>query len=82
VLVPTTGKSRAWQSILDTIALAAEKLMATEAVAASAYPVKQNNPLTAGVNGLHLVERRRVELPTSALRINPTRSKFLTSSRY
>ena len=54
---------------MDKIASKAEKSRATDAVAASACPVKQNNPLTTGVNGLHLVERRRVELPTSALRM-------------
>ena len=36
--------------------------------AVSAYAVNENNPLTTVVNGLHGVERRRIELPTSALR--------------
>ncbi len=65
---PTTGKPCTLQSIMGKIASAAEKSRATAAVAASAYPVKRNNPLTSAVNGLQEVERRRVELPTSALR--------------
>ena len=35
---------------------------------ASPYSVKRKTPLTNHVNGVHQVERRRVELPTSALR--------------
>jgi hypothetical protein len=49
VLVPTTGKTRTLQSIVDKIASAAEGREAT--VAASAYAVKRNNPLTTAVNG-------------------------------
>ena len=53
VLVPTTGKPRTLQSILDKIASRSREDRATTgAVAASAYPVKRNNPLTTAVNGL------------------------------
>jgi hypothetical protein len=41
---------------------------ATEAVAVSACVVKRKDPLTTAVNESSGVERRRVELPTSALR--------------
>ena len=71
-LAPTTGKTGALQSIMDKIASAGRELSGAEPVAVSACPVKRNNPLTTGVNGLHQVERRRVELPTSALRKYPT----------
>ncbi len=37
-------------------------------IAASSCPVNENDPLTLAVNGPPEVERRRVELPTSALR--------------
>ena len=47
----------------------AKQSRATDTAAVSVYPVKQNNPLTTAVNGLRQVERRRVELPTSALRM-------------
>ena len=52
VLVPTGDKRRVLQSILDKVASETERLRAADAVAASAYPVKQNNPLTSAVNGL------------------------------
>ena len=64
---PTTGKTRTLQSILDKIASEAEQSRATEAVAASAYPVKQNNPLTSAVNGLLGVGGRGLEPPTPSL---------------
>jgi hypothetical protein len=64
---PTTGKTRTLQSILDKIASAAEKSKATDAVAASAYLVKQNNPLTTTVNGLLGVGGRGLEPPTPSL---------------
>ena len=67
-LAPTTGKTRTLQSILDKIASAGEKSSATETIAASACLVNRKDPLTTGVNGSCEVERRRVELPTSALR--------------
>jgi integrase len=51
-LVPTTVKSSTLQSIIDKAASAAQKSGATNAVDVSAYPVKQNNPLTRAVNGL------------------------------
>jgi hypothetical protein len=64
---PTAGKTRTLQSILDKIASEAEKSKATDAVAASAYPVKQNNPLTSAVNGLVGVGGRGLEPPTPSL---------------
>ena len=68
-LTPTLAdKSRTLQSIMDKIASKAREARATDAVATSACLVKRNNPLTTDVNGLCEVERRRVELPTSALR--------------
>ena len=80
-LAPTTGKTCTLQSILDKIASEAEKSRATDAVAVSACPVKQKDPLTTAVNGSRDVERRRVELPTSALRINRNRTEFSTLNR-
>ena len=46
------GKTRTLQSILDKIASAGEKSSDADAVDVSACPVKRNNPLTTGVNGL------------------------------
>jgi hypothetical protein len=68
VPVPTSGKPRVLQSIIDRVASVAEKIRDRGTVAVSAYAVKENNPLTSVVNGLRQVERRRIELPTSALR--------------
>jgi hypothetical protein len=59
-LAPTTAKTSILGSILDKIADAAEKSKASDAVAASACPVKRNDPPTTGVNGSGRVERRRV----------------------
>ena len=68
LLVPASGKPGVLQSIIDKAASAARKIGERGTVAVSAYAVKENNPLTTAVNGLRKVERRRVELPTSALR--------------
>ena len=65
--MPTTGKTRTLQSILDKIASEAEKSRATDAVAASACRVKQNNPLTNAANGLLGVGGRGLEPPTPSL---------------
>ena len=64
---PTTGRTRTLQSIVDKIASAAERTAGTEAVAATAYPVKQNNPRTSAVNGLLNVGGRGLEPPTPSL---------------
>ena len=64
---PTTGKTRTLQSIMGKIASAAEKSRAADAVAVSACPVKQNNPLTTAVNGLRNVEPNGIEPSTSWL---------------
>ncbi len=64
---PTTGKTRTLRSILDKITGKAEKSRATDPVAVSAYPVKQNNPLTSAVNGLLNVGGRGLEPPTPSL---------------
>ncbi len=66
-LAPTAGKTRTLQSIVDKIASEAEQSRATAAVAASAYPVKQNNPLTTVVNVLLRVETSGLEPPTPSL---------------
>ncbi len=62
---PTSGKPCTLRSIVDKAAGAAKKSKATDAVAASACPVKQNNPLTTGVNGLCAVEPKGIEPSTS-----------------
>ena len=56
---PTTGKTRTLQSIMDKIASEAEKSRATDAVDASACPVKRKDPLTTAVNGLCEEERQK-----------------------
>ncbi len=66
---PTTGKTRTLQSILDKIASEAEKTRPSDSVAVSACPVKRNNPLTTGVNGLRKVEPTGIEPATSWLQI-------------
>ena len=82
VLVPTTGKPCILGSILDKATSNRGEGRKAGAVAASAYPVKRKDPLTTVVNGSPEVERRRVELPTSALRtqkndVSPYLSVFL-----
>ncbi len=67
VLVPTTGKTCILGSILDKVTAEAGRPRPTETVAASAYPVKQNNPLTRAVNGSPLVEPKGIEPSTSWL---------------
>ena len=68
LLVPTHGKTRVLQSTLVKESNRAVADAIDEALAASACPVNERSPLTTAVNGLREVERRRVELPTSALR--------------
>jgi integrase len=51
VLVPTTGKSSTWQSILDRATSNRGEAAEAGAVAVSAYPVKRKDPLTTPVNG-------------------------------
>jgi integrase len=65
---PATGKSGPMQSTPDKTASGAGKTRERGSLAVSACGVKENNPLTTPVNGLRGVERRRIELPTSALR--------------
>jgi hypothetical protein len=65
MLAPTTGKTGTLQSIMDKIAGAAEESRDADAVAVSACPVKQNNPLTTAVNGLLEVEPTGIEPATS-----------------
>ncbi len=65
---PTPDKSRVVRSTPVRLSNESGEDRRQAAFAASAYPVKQSNPLTSAVNGSSEVERRRVELPTSALR--------------
>jgi len=67
VLVPTTGKPCILGAIVDKAADEAKQSRATAAVAVSAYPVKQNNPLTIAVNGLHKERETGLEPATSSL---------------
>ena len=66
---PTPVKSSKSGSIPDKTALAGDSPKDAWALAVSAYPVNENGPLTTAVSGPILVEQRRVELPTSALRM-------------
>ena len=81
VLVPTTGKTCILGSILDKVTAESGRNESTAAVAVSACAVNKKDPLTTAVNGSRSVERRRVELPTSALRINRNRTEFSTLNR-
>jgi hypothetical protein len=67
-LVPTTGKLSILGSTLDKVTAEVGDIASNGTVAVSAYAVKRKDPLTRAVNGSCSVERRRVELPTSALR--------------
>ncbi len=53
VLVPTAGKPGILGSILDKLTSNRGESEKTGTIAASACPVKRNNPLTTAVNGLH-----------------------------
>ena len=64
---PTTGKPCILGSILDKVAGDAERPRATDVVAASAYPVKRNNPLTTAVNGLPGERETGIEPATTSL---------------
>jgi hypothetical protein len=75
VLVPTAGKSCKSWSILDKTTGNRGEGEKAGAVAASAYPVKRNNPLTSAVNGLLGVGGRGLEPPTPSLSNVPIRSE-------
>jgi hypothetical protein len=60
-LVPTIGKLRTLQSIVDKAASEAGKIGEAGTIAASACPVNTKDPLTTVVNGSSNVERRRIE---------------------
>ena len=66
-LAPTTGKTCILGSILDKVAAEAGKPRRAEAVAASACPVKRNNPLTTAVNGLLGERETGIEPATTSL---------------
>ena len=66
-LVPTTGKTSILGSILDTVAGKASKNASSFSLAASAYPVKRNNPLTTAVNGLLRERETGIEPATTSL---------------
>jgi hypothetical protein len=66
-LVPTRGKTRTLQSILDKVASEAHKSRATAAVDPSGYAVKQNSPLTTAVNGLFGERETGIEPATTSL---------------
>jgi len=67
-LVPATVKSCLLKAIADRIPTNEDCKKSTYPIAVSAYAVNEKSPLTSAVNRLLLVDRRRVELPTSALR--------------
>ncbi len=81
-LAPTAGKTRTLQSIRDKIAIIAEKSNTIETLAASAYPVKQNNPLTTAVSGLHDVGDAGLEPVASSLSSNQNRLPKSPESLY
>jgi hypothetical protein len=66
----TNGETTTLRSTFDGAASEGEKPPMSVAIAARVYPVQRKDPLTTAVNGSCEVERRRVELPTSALRIH------------
>ena len=65
---PTTGKSCKLESIVGKLAGKTHQENSTEAIDVSSCHGKEKDPLTTSVNRPSLVERRRFELPTSALR--------------
>jgi hypothetical protein len=66
-LVQTTGKSSILQSIVDKVAVQSSKPRSNGAVAVSACPVKQSNPLTIAVNGLVEERETGIEPATTSL---------------
>ncbi len=68
LLVPTADKPRVLQSTQGAQSTRAGLAFLFDSLAASVCPVNEKSPLTTTVNGPSEVERRRVELPTSALR--------------
>ncbi len=67
MLAPTTGKVSILGSILDKAAKVAERTNAIRSIVASACPVKQNNPPTIAVNGLHKERETGIEPATTSL---------------
>jgi len=65
---PTLDKTRILESFPGSESGSAALAFLPGVLAASPCPVNENDPLTLAVNGSPEVERRRVELPTSALR--------------
>ena len=64
---PTGDKSRVLQSTPGGLSNERGFGFVGEGLAASAYPVNENNPLTTAVNGLLQVGVTRLELVTSSL---------------
>jgi hypothetical protein len=64
-LAPATGKASTLQAIVDRIVNESRRPASCESVAASAYLVNRNNPLTTTVNGLCKVEPTGIEPATS-----------------
>ena len=67
-LVPTAGKQGLLWSTADKKTADQGATETANPFAVSSCPVKHKGPLTSAVNGPFQVDRRRVELPTSALR--------------
>jgi integrase len=65
---PTSGNSSKLESIVGNAAGKTHQENSTEAIDVSSYPGKEKDPLTTSVNRPSLVERKRFELSTSALR--------------
>ena len=67
-LAPTADSRCQFLSHSVNIAVVAADELDESALCVSVGPVKENNPLTSHVNGLHDVDRKGVEPSTSALR--------------
>jgi hypothetical protein len=64
---PTPGKSSTLRSKTDNMAASNNEEVRAGTVDVSAYPVKENSPLTTAVKGLRRVGATRLELVTSSL---------------
>jgi integrase len=65
---PDADKPRVLHTKNDNVSISSKKIGERRCVDASACPDNRKDPLTTAVNGSWGVERRRIELPTSALR--------------
>jgi hypothetical protein len=79
---PTAGKMGPSETLADKMTDQAKKNATCSDIAASAYPVKRNSPLTTPVNELRQVGATGLEPVTSSLSSNPGELGFSARNQF